>query len=276
MLRQDSTKGATMLWPFMQRDIREYCSTCRSCHYRSQPNPRNKVPLTSIRVSRTFELVCADITELPITPKGNRYVLVIMDHFSKYVNLYAMPDQKATTVAKCIFENYIKQHGIPEQIHTDQGRQFEGEVIKTLCEALGVNKTQTTPYHPQSDGLIERFNRTLKDQLGKLLLQNNGTWDDYLGHVEFAYNTSTHSTTGFSPYFVIHGRDARIPATLISSPLSKPSSATGTPAEYCTSLQSRLQIAFRQVLEDSIAAQDKQKFYYDANTKYKPFYQVIY
>ena len=259
-------------WPFMQRDIREYCATCRPCHYRSQPNPRNKAPLQSIKVSRPFELVCADITELPITPKGNRYVLVLMDHFSKYVNLYAMPDQKAITVAKCIFENYIRQHGIPEQIHTDQGRQFEAEIIQTLCKVLGINKTRTTPYHPQSDGLIERFNRTLKDQLGKLLLQNDGTWEDYLGYVEFAYNTATHSTTGFSPYFIINGRDARIPATLISSPLTEVSlAAPGTPAEYCTSLQSRLQTVFRQVLEDTMAAQDKQKYYYDANMKYKPF-----
>ncbi|KAJ8035952.1 hypothetical protein HOLleu_19788 [Holothuria leucospilota] len=260
-------------WPYMQRDIREHCLTCASCNSRSQPKPRHQAPLQNIRSSRPFQIVCADITELPVTPKGNRYVLVVMDHFSKYVNLYPMADQKATTVSKCLFEHYIRQHGIPEQIHTDQGRQFESDVVKNLCEALGIKKTRTTPYHPQSDGLIERFNRTLKDQIAKFLFQTDGSWDDFLGQVEFAYNTSPHATTGFSPYFLLHGRDPRIPASLISSSPQQSSTATpNTPAEYSEALQNRLRRAFQHTVEESTATQDKQKYYYDVNKRFSTYF----
>ena len=92
--------------------------------------------------------IAADLTELPITAQGNRYVLVIMDYFTRYVNLFPLKDQRATTVAKCVFEDYIRQHGIPESIHTDQGRKFESDLIKHLCSSLGIEKTRTPPTMP--------------------------------------------------------------------------------------------------------------------------------
>ena len=147
--------------------IANYCNSCLSCEARRNPTPNHKAPVQSFVPSRPFEMVFADITELPVTSKGHRYVLVVMDYYTKYVNLYPMADQKASTVGKCIFEHYIREHGIPERLHTDQGRQFESDLIKELCSRLGITKTRTTPYHPESDGLIERFNRTLKDQLSR-------------------------------------------------------------------------------------------------------------
>lgn len=116
-----------------------------------------------------------------------------------------MPDQLAVTVAKCLFENYICEHGIPQVLHTDQGRQFESELVKNLCQMLGIQKTRTSSYHSQCDGMVERFNRTLIDQLAKTLLQQPGEWDNCLNQVALAYNTSPHSTTGFTPFFLIHG-----------------------------------------------------------------------
>ena len=106
---------------------------------------------------RPFQRVFADITELPVTSKQNRYVLVVMDQFTKYVNLFALQDQTAQSVAKCIFDKYICEHGIPEILHTDQGRQFDSALVHALCKLVGMNKTRTSPYHPQSDGLVERF-----------------------------------------------------------------------------------------------------------------------
>ena len=156
-------------------------------------------------VTRPLERVAADIVELPLTTKGNRYVLVVEDYFTKFVNLYSLPNQTAQTVARCLFEDYVLVHGVPERLHTDQGRQFEAEVIQSLCQLLGITKTRTTPYNPKWDGMVERFNRTLIDQLAKTLLDCGGEWDEYVKQVAFAYNTSVHASTHFTPYFLAHG-----------------------------------------------------------------------
>lgn len=106
-----------------------------------------------------------------------------------------MKDQRAITTEHCIFEQYITEHGGPEYLHTDQGCQFEADLIKMLSSKLGVMKTRTSLYHPKGDGLIERFNRTLKDQLSKCLYLQTEPWDIMLRSIHFSYNTSVHSST---------------------------------------------------------------------------------
>lgn len=155
---------------------------------------------------RPFPRVAVDILELPVTLKGNRYVLVVEDYFTKFVNLSALPNQTAQSVAQCLFEDYVLIHGILESLHCDQGHQFEAEVIQRLCQWLGIKKMRTSPYSPKSYGTVERFNKTMTDQLAC-----GGEWDSYLKSAAFAYNTSSHSSTRFSPYFLIHGREARVP-----------------------------------------------------------------
>lgn len=103
--------------------------------------------------------------ELPVTSVGNRYVLVVQDHFTKYVNAYAMSDQKATTVAQLLCERYIPEHCVLEELLSDQGCQYESEIIHTICQRLKMTKKSTSPYHPRGNGKVERFNRTLKEQL---------------------------------------------------------------------------------------------------------------
>ena len=100
-------------WPYIHRDIETYCKTCHSCESRRNPTPRNKAPMQIANSSHPFQRVFADITELPVTSKHNRYILVVMDQFTKYVNLYALPDQTAQSVAKCIFDKYILRTWCP-------------------------------------------------------------------------------------------------------------------------------------------------------------------
>lgn len=151
-------------WPFMSRDIHEWCKKCIPCDARCTPIPGQKAIMKTVTATAPFQKVAADILELPVTSRGNRYALVVHDYFSKYVNLYAILDQNSTTVAKCLFENFVCEHGIPEVLHTDQGRQFESELIQHLCQMVGIHKTRTGPYHPQCDGMVERFNRTLNSE----------------------------------------------------------------------------------------------------------------
>lgn len=237
-------------WPFMSRDIYKWCKKCVPCDARCTPIPRQKAPMKTITATAPFQKVAADILELPVTSRGNRYVLVVQDYFSKYVNLYAISDQRATTVAKCLFENFVCEHGIPEVLHTDQGRQFESELIQNLCQLVGIQKTRTSPYHPQCDGMVERFNRTLIDLLTKILQQQQGEWDDYLRQVALAYNTSPHSSTGFTPFFLTHGREARLPANLLL-PKSSPQSPTKSVPEYAVDMISKLEDVFTAVAQNS-------------------------
>uniref|UniRef100_A0A8C2FEK8 Integrase catalytic domain-containing protein n=1 Tax=Cyprinus carpio TaxID=7962 RepID=A0A8C2FEK8_CYPCA len=255
----------------MSRDIQKFCAECVSCQSCASTTPHERAPLQSIHAERPFQRIAADITELPVTSLGNRYVLVVMDYFTRFVNLYPLKDQRATTVAQCIFEDYIKQHGVPEIIHTDQGRQFESDLIKHLCRQLGIEKTRTSPYHAQCDGMVERLNRTLKDQLAKYICESGGEWDKYLPQVELAYNSSIHSSTGFSPFFLAHGREPRLPADILLNYSPAVTSYTpGTPADYAHDVTMRLSYAFKDAAVRSTAAKLNQKRQYDKKTFFHP------
>uniref|UniRef100_A0A3Q3K986 Integrase catalytic domain-containing protein n=1 Tax=Monopterus albus TaxID=43700 RepID=A0A3Q3K986_MONAL len=209
------------------------------------------------------ERVAMDILELPVTSKGNRYVLVVQDYFTKFVNLYPLHShsqithQSAQTFAHCLLEDYVLLHGVPETVHSDQGQQFESEVVQTLCRLLNIKKTRTTAYHPQSDGMVERFNRTLIDQLAKTLLTYGGEWDDYVKHVAFTYNTTTHSCTRFTPFFLTHGREAQVPSDVLL-----PTRALDTQS---------LSVAFSGARMHSEMAHDRQKLYHDEASRHQPY-----
>uniref|UniRef100_A0A3B3CH96 Integrase catalytic domain-containing protein n=1 Tax=Oryzias melastigma TaxID=30732 RepID=A0A3B3CH96_ORYME len=256
----------------MLRDIRQWCEQCRACQTRRCPAPKPRAPMGGSSVNRPLQRVAADILELPVTSTGNRYVLVVEDYFTKFVNLYALPNQTAQTVARCLFEDYVLVHGVPETLHTDQGRQFEAEVVQLLCRWMGIKKTRTTPYHPKSDGMVERHNRTLIDQLAKMLLSHGGEWDEFLKVVCFVYNTTKHSSTHFSPFYLMHGREARVPAdVLVPNRLLDLQSAGFVPA-YASALVSRLGAAFGAArLHAAEAHKKKQKLYHDENVCHRPF-----
>ena len=113
-----------------------------------------------------MERVAMDILgPLPETDAGNKYILVVGDYFTKWKEAYPMRDMEATTVARLLVNEFFCRFGLPDTLHTDQGRNFESSLIKEICSLLGIHKTRTTPYHPQSDGLVERFNRTLLNML---------------------------------------------------------------------------------------------------------------
>ena len=107
-----------------------------------------------------------------------------------------MPDQEASTVADCLVQCFISRFGVPSQIHSDQGAQFESNLFQALCRISGIEKTRTTPYHPQSDGLVERFSRTLEDMLSEVVETNHKNWDDCLPLAMMAYSSSIHETSG--------------------------------------------------------------------------------
>ena len=177
-----------------------------------------------------------------------------------------MKDQTAPTIAKHLFEEYVKEHGIPETLHTDQGRQFESRLVQELCSKLGIKKSRSTPYHPQGAGIVERCNRTIKDQLAKYISHQGGEWDTHINQVQLAYNTSTHASTGLTPYYIMHGREARTPANITCS-TPRPSSSGKTLLEYTTNLSERLRKAWEYAIHNTRQQQQQQKRQYDVKKR---------
>jgi len=163
-------------WPKMAAEVEAKVKTCDRCIRRKAP-PQKAAPLVNIQVTRPLELVCMDFLSIEPDRSNTTNVLVITDHYTKYAVAVPTPNQKARTVAKCLWENFIIHHGIPERLHSDQGPDFESKTIKELCEVAGIRKVRTTPYHPRGNP-VERFNRTLLSMLGTLREQDKAHWRD--------------------------------------------------------------------------------------------------
>ncbi|PIK52582.1 hypothetical protein BSL78_10524 [Apostichopus japonicus] len=258
-------------WPYMMRDIQHYCKQCIACEARREPNPPFRAPLEPMIVNKPFERVAADITELPLTTNGNRYVLVVTDYFTKYINMYALPDQTAETVAQCLFDKYFCEHGISEVLHTDQGKQFESKLVHRLCKLMGIVKTRTSPYHPQSDGQVERFNRTLKSELSKRLFSTGNQWDKMLNHIAFSYNTSVHSSIGYSPFFLVNGREARMPLEVMFGDTPVGYSCHSSYGDFVDDITKRMKEASKIVGQELVKAQEKQADYVELKTRFLPY-----
>ena len=165
-----------------------------------------------VHVGHRWDRVAMDLLDMSVTTaKGNRYVLVMVDCFSRWTETCPLPDKTALAVADAFFQHIVYRFGMPMVIHSDQGREFENKAMQELCLLCGSHKTRTTPYHPESDGLVERFNRTLLMMLAMFAGENRDDWDDLLLAVMMAYRSSVHESTGFSPYRFMFGEECTLP-----------------------------------------------------------------
>ncbi|XP_062372262.1 retrovirus-related Pol polyprotein from transposon 412 isoform X1 [Sardina pilchardus] len=197
-------------WPKMTQTVEKYIGNCGRCVTWKSPCAR-AAPLHQITSSGPMELVCIDFLSLEPDSSGIGNILVVTDHFSRYAQAYPTKDQKAVTVAKVLVERFFVHYGLPARIHSDQGRDFESRLIKELLRTLGIRKSRTTPYHPQGDPQPERFNRTLLSMLGTLRDTHKRQWSRHVSQLVHAYNSTKNDATGFSPYYIMFGREARLP-----------------------------------------------------------------
>ena len=203
-------------WPGWFRDVKQWVAKCVDCASRKTQGKQPCAPLQPSVVSRPFERVALDILgPLPETPQKNKYILVVGDYFSKWTEAFPLPNQEAGTIAKVLTEEWVCRFGAPRSIHSDQGRNFDSNLFRELCKLLHIHKSRTSPYHPQSDGMIERFNRTLLSMLSLFVGDNQLNWDTLLPYVMLAYRSSVHASTSFTPYKVLFGREMVLPIDIM-------------------------------------------------------------
>ena len=182
-LGRDKTLSVTrdrFYWVGITQDIEDYIKRCPRCIRAKTPHLPHRAPLCSITTTRPLELVCMDFMSLETSKGGYKHILVVTDHFTKYTCAFPTRSQHASVVAKILMEQFVIHYGIPERLHSDQGANFEGNVIRGLCKLLGMKKSRTTPYHPQGDGITERFNRTLLSMLSTLDLSQKINWKEHV------------------------------------------------------------------------------------------------
>ena len=239
-------------WPNMRESVENYIRQCDICAKRKAPAPtanNGTAPLQSFQVSEPFTCWALDyMGPLPETHRGNKHILVLMDHFTKWCEAFPTPDQKASTVAKILVDRVFSRFGPPVVLHSDQGTNFESTLMHKVCDVMGITNTRTTAYHPQCDGQVERQNRTLQDMLAAFCTKHDNDWDAAV----FAYNTSRQESLQTSPYEIVFGRIPRLPLELeLGLPLKDPS----TQSEYTQSL--RKVSLFQEVRE--VARQNLEK-----------------
>ena len=218
-----------------------------------------------------MERIAIDFTgPLPETTSYNRYIMVVSDYFTKFTEAYALPNITARTAAGVLVREFICRWGAPRQIHTDQGAQFESQLFQEVCALLGIEKTRTSAFRPQSDGQVERMNRTLKDMLYHYLSDKQDDWDLHLPFVLMAYRATPHGSTQLTPNLLMLGREVECPEDLVYRPPLGGQLGVG---EYAQELRDRIADAHQVARDHLRKAAIHQKQNYDHRAVDPPNYQ---
>ena len=202
-------------WPDMRQDIANFISWRCQCLKQKPSHHTPHEPLQPIATSVLFEVISINYLHLERSSGGYKYVLVVVDHFTRYVQAYATRTSQVKRAANLLYNDFILCFEFPSKIHHDQGREFENELFHHLEELSDVIHSQTTSCHPQGDGKIERFNRTLLSMLCTLPEAYKSHWRDHLPKLVHAYNCTRHEATGFSPFALLFRRSLRLPTDLL-------------------------------------------------------------
>ena len=252
-------------WPSLYRDVVEHISNCRNCLKRKGSTPKEE--LCPISASKPLELVHIDYLTLEPSKGNIENVLVITDHFTRYAQAYSSKTQTAQATAKILWENFICHYGFPEKIISDQGRNFESELIKDLCRIAKVDKIRTTPYHPMTNGQCERFNKTLLNMLGTLSDEEKSDWKSHLATMTFAYNCTRNASTNYSPYYLMFGRHPRLAVDVAFGIHRQGDKVSFSKSKYVDRLQKRLSYAHSKAESFAKHESERNRIRYNKNAK---------
>ena len=262
-------------WPGFGADVTRFCRSCDVCQRTIAKGRVPSVPLGKMPIIETpFDRVAVDLVGPihPATEKGNKYILTMVDYATRYPEAVALKDIQAETVAEALV-NMFTRVGVPKEILSDQGSQFLSAVMKEMCRLLSLKQLVTTPYHPMCNGLVEKFNGTLKTMLRHMCAEKPKDWDRYVGPLLFAYREVRQESLGYSPFELLYGRTVRGPMSILRELLTseRVEPEVKTTYEYVVDLKERLNDTCELAQRELQKSQQKQRKYYNQKTKVRTF-----
>jgi transposase InsO family protein len=199
-------------WPNMRKSIEDYIRNSDPCQRRKSLR-KQIAPLGEVDMpTYPFEITALDITgSYPLTLRKNRFLLTFVDHFTRYVEAYPVPDITAETCARIYATQIVTRHGSGSKLITDQGRNFMSSFFRETCKILRIQKTHTSSFHPMSNGLLERWHRSLHEGLSYFVNSSNTNWDNLVQFYLMAYRATPNTVSGYSPLYLLHGREMTLP-----------------------------------------------------------------
>ena len=241
-------------WYKFQDELKRWIKTCDMCQRNKNPPRYNKAKLQTYVTGTAMDRIALDVCgPFPVTDRGN-VCLVIADYFTKCVEAYPLPNQEAETVSEVLVKEWICRFGIPKFIHSDQGNNFESKVFQKVCDLMGIDKTRTTPGRPQSDGMVERFNRTMMNIVTALVARGQRDWDLHVQFAAMHYRATEHRSTGETPNAMVFGRELSQPIDLQFRFLDEEEKVLAP--KYVVDLQDRI-IKTHQVMEQRLVREAK-------------------
>lgn len=249
-------------YPKMADDIQDRIRRCERC-VRRKALPQHAAKMHHLQSRGPMDLVCIDFLTLEPDSNGYENVLVITDHYTRMAQAHVTRNQKADTVAKILWEHMFMHYGFPRQLHSDQGRDFEAKVIHQLCKITNIKKTHSSPYHPKGNSQVERFNKTLMNMIGTLPQDKKKSWKKYVPSLVHAYNCSRNDATGVSPFFLMFGRQARLPID-IAMGVSPDQHSYDDHRAYVRDMRERLEYAYECAIQQVSKSKERSKARFDA------------
>ena len=258
-------------WPGIHQDVARLIGGCQECQ-RVARHTRHKAPLMPLPIIETpFSKVAIDVVgPLPRTKAGKRFILTLMDFSTRYPEAFALRTVDSKSVLEALLQVFSRM-GIPGQVLSDNGANLTGTLMKEVFILLGIKSIRSSPYHPQSNGMLERFHATLKGMLRKTKGSFQGQWDEALQTALFAYREVPCESTGFSPFELMFGRQARGPLDLIKENWEGPSTTNSNIIKYVTTLADRFYEIRKAVLSHETEAKEKGKKWYDKGARLRTF-----
>ncbi|XP_072015789.1 uncharacterized protein [Amphiura filiformis] len=262
-------------WPGLGADVHRYCQSCDICQRTISKGRITKVPLGETPlIEAPFERIAVDLVGpiKPVTDRGHRYIIVLVDYATRYPEATPLKSIDTETVAEALLTIYSRL-GIPKEVLTDLGTQFVSNLMKEVNRLLSIRNLTTTPYHAMANGLVERYNGTLKQMLKRMCQERPKDWDRYIAPLLFAYRETPQESTGFSPFELLYGRTVRGPMTILKELWTGHGQEpeTKTTYQYILDLQQRLEGTCQVAREELKRAKMKQRIQYNRKARHRSF-----